>query len=177
MYSSEVYMRRAPDFFEIDELFRLQGKAQWFLQHTEDVLVQAIVLKYEIREPQSIKENAANDILATYRKMTLGRLAHVAKKEQLFPPDLLKRLDFLVAERNWLAHRMVNQNRDDMNVSSKRKILFRRLATLSEEAQRIANLIAEDLFCFCESKGIARHDIERRARRDLEKARGTAHVG
>ena len=64
-------------------------------------------------------------------------------------------LETFKVERDWLVHRSMDENGDDLYLNSDRSKLLRRLSKFSEDARRLQGLIAQELEDFVVSKGVS----------------------
>lgn len=131
-------------------LYIFVGEALSMTQHLEDCLSHSIIIK---REPRNTSRMQANGILEKYRTYTLGKAVNLAKVESLFSESIQKELKDFLTERNWLVHRSIAHNRDDLAVLSKRNSLIKRVKLITDKAMAIIRLLEEDLMDYCSSNG------------------------
>ena len=105
---------------------------------------------------------------------TLGKAVKLAKKLSLFSDDIQKSLDEVVAERNWMTHRLVLDNSDDMNSNSRRPMLFQRVENVRNLAVIAKKKIVDDAERVLVSKGASAKAINETAQQDFMKSRGLA---
>lgn len=164
--------RRSINAEELHTLFALIGKGIWHQQTVEDALHTTITLKRDVKTPGSITEEEAKTFLAQHRRKTLGQSLGVSRQAQVLSADLQKRLEHFKEERNWLVHRSVYQNGDDLYDGETRVALISRIQNFSEEANALQRLIYSELEAFCVSQGISREKIGQEAAEAIRKLRG-----
>jgi hypothetical protein len=164
--------RRQINEEELQILYSSIGKGIWHLQNLEDTLHKCITVKRDIKVRGSILPEKAEAILLGHRANTLGKSLKIAREAQLFNPELQKRLDTLKEERDWLVHRCVYQNRQDLYVEDKRLALILRIQAFSEEAMLLQKLIAKEMEDFVVSQGVDRQQIMSLAQENLRKLKG-----
>lgn len=131
-------------------LYTVLGESLCVVQILEDALSHSIVLKKT--EPDQKKE--ADDLLKKQRSYTLGMAINAIKKESLFPKSLEIELSKLLTERNWLIHKSITENKDDLKSDSRFNELFNRIKALTLKAHKLQILIELDLIEYSEKKGI-----------------------
>ena len=164
--------RRQINADELQVFFKLIGSGIWYLQHVEDALSTYITVKAEIKERGGTSAENAKLLLSKHRRNTLGTSIRFAKERQVLDPELLAMLEAFKAERDWLVHRSLHENGDDLYLNSDRHILLERLNKFSEDAKRLQGLIAEELENFVVSKGVSRKWIHQRAMSDVNRYKG-----
>ena len=145
---------------ELDEFFRLIGRGLWYLQNVEDVLSSYLTLKAKFKTPAVVSNNEIKKTLKKYRSKTLGDAIEYAKGKNLFSEDLLIQLETFNKERNWLIHRSIRKNRDDLYNLKKREVTFKRIEGFGQQAINLHRLIAHELEDFVISCGVSKEDIE-----------------
>lgn len=172
--SLNVTERRPPFGDEVGALYALIGEAVWHLQHVEDTLSVALAIKLDLKDAAlgSISQDQADTILEKRRRPTLGVAVGLAREKTIFSQQLQRSLETFLDERNWLIHRLVYQNADDMNINSRREWLLARVGRLSTEARRMQSLIGDELMQFMNDKGITKQQIVEQAQHDFLKGRG-----
>tara|TARA_B100000949_G_C14169837_1_gene402810 strand:+ start:525 stop:941 length:417 start_codon:yes stop_codon:yes gene_type:complete len=130
---SHEYKMKPANLDEIN-LYCLIGEALWMVQHLEDALSHSITLKKEVKKPYSMPLKKANELLEKYRFYTLGKAISLAKREAMYSESLLQDLGLFLSERNWLVHKCMSQNRDDMYSGTGKHKLFHRIKNVTEEA-------------------------------------------
>jgi len=146
--------------YEVDEFFRLIGRGLWYLQNVEDVLSSYLTLKAKFTTQAAVSNREIKKTLKKYRSKTLGDAIEYAKEKNLFSEDLLSQLKAFNRERNWLVHRSIRKNRDDLYNRTKREETFRRLENFGQQAMDLHRLIAHELEDFVISCGVSKEDIE-----------------
>lgn len=164
--------RRSINAEELHALFFLIGQGIWHLQTVEDALHTTITLKRDVKAPGSITEERARTFLAQHRRKTLGQSLGISRQAQVLSADLQKRLEHFKEERDWLVHRSVHQNGDDLYDDETRLALISRIRNFSKEANVLRRLIYSELEAFCVSQGISREKIGQEAAEAIIKLRG-----
>lgn len=117
-------------------------------------LEDAISHSYTMQLNPEIPKEQADNLLNKHRSAnTLGGSIKLTKKKELYPDNLHKELETLREERNWLVHKLVPYNLDDMYVESSKNELFIRIKNISNKSQTLQRAIEDDMVEFCEAKG------------------------
>lgn len=164
--------RRSINAEELHTLFTLVGQGIWYLQMMEDALHTTITLKRDVKTPKSITAEEGKICLAKHRRKTLGQSLEISRQALVLSADLQKRLEHFKEERDWLVHRSVHQNGDDLYVDEKRGALMNRIKSFSEEAKILQKLIASELEDFVVFHGVSREMIGQEATEAVRKLRG-----
>lgn len=164
--------RRQISAEELQVFFKLIGSGIWYLQHVEDALSTYITVKAEIKERSGTSADNAERLLSKHRRNTLGTSIRIAKDRQVLDTELLTMLEAFKLERDWLVHRSIDENGDDLYLNSHRPRLLRRLNKFSEDARRLQRLIAQELEDFVVSKGVSREWIHLKAMSDVNRDKG-----
>ncbi|MAU14140.1 hypothetical protein [Flagellimonas sp.] len=131
-------------------LYTILGESLCAVQILEDALSHSIVLKKT--EPD--QKNEADNLLKKQRKYTLGLAINAIKKESLFPKALGFELSNLLTERNWLIHKSITENKDDLKSDSYFEKLIERIKAITSKAHKLQISIELDLIEYSEKKGI-----------------------
>ena len=99
---------------------------------------------------------------------SIGTALRIARKAQILSPSLLDRLDKFKEERNWLVHRSLYRNGDDLYNDQKRYQVLNRLEAFSKEASCLRRLISDELIEFVERQGVSREWIENHAAHQIK---------
>jgi hypothetical protein len=164
--------RRQIDPEELHPLFALIGSAIWHLQHVENVLAATLTLKHEIKTRGSVSPEEGYRLLAKHGQNTLGKSLRIAREAELMSPGLLQRLAVFKEERDWLVHRSVREQADEIYTDEGRDATFSRIETFSSEARALHSLIASELETFVVAQGATRDWILARAHDQLAQLRG-----
>lgn len=164
--------RRPINEDELQVFFKLIGAGIWYLQHVENALNVCITVKGEIKEIGSVNAETGEGFLAKHQRNTFGTSLRIAKEMNILSVELMEQLESFKKERDWLVHKSMNQNADDLYLNSDRNLLLNRLNNFSENAQKLQNLIGKELEDFVVSKGVSREWIHKRAISDVSKKRG-----
>lgn len=130
-------------------LYILVGEAVCAVQHVEDALSHLIVLKNVT--PPSKQE--ADHLLEKHRSYTLGKAINIGEKAGLYAETLQQDLKKFLSERNWLIHKSIAQGRDEWDLNITRDQLFRRIKAITTNAQKLLQMIEEDMIEFSEANG------------------------
>lgn len=166
--------RRPINEDELQFFFMMIGSGIWYLQHVENALNTCITIKGEIKEIGGVDAEAGEAILAKHRRNTLGTSIRIAAELKVLSAELMLVLEEFKKERDWLVHRSMNQNADDLYLDSDRDALMNRLLKFSEDAKQLQKLIGKELEDFVVGKGVSREWIHKKAISDVMKKQGNA---
>lgn len=164
--------RREINDDELDVLFSLIGQSIWYLQNVEDALNTCITIKGEIKTIGSVDEKEAEKILTKHRRNTLGTSLRIATEKDILSKELLAVLYKFRDERDWLVHRSVHQNSDDLYLNSKRCTLILRIRKFTDDALVLQKLISKEIENFVVSQGVTKEWIYNHANETIRKKRG-----
>ncbi|MCX5818778.1 MAG: hypothetical protein NT047_02530 [Deltaproteobacteria bacterium] len=164
--------RRQINEEELQALFAAIGKGIWYLQYVEDVLHNYITLKRDVKVRGTVSPEKAEAILLKNRSKTLGKSLQIASDAQVLSPSLQKRLNKFKDERDWLVHRSVYQNGDDLYLEVKRVALINRIQIFSDEALLLQKLIAKEMEDFVVPQRVSREQIMHMANENMRKLKG-----
>ena len=139
---------------DVASLYCLIGEAVCMIQHLEGALSVSITLKKDVKYPHSMSMEEAEDHLKKYQSYPLGKAIQIAKKTSLYSDTLYSDLKAFLEERNWLVHKFLHHNLDDMNITSARDRLLHRIKAISSKAKMLQGTIEADLITFSESVGM-----------------------
>ena len=125
------------------------GEALLKTQMVEQALSHSITLKMN---PAETKEGA-DEILKQNQSYTLGQAIKIAIKEKLYNFSLQDDLNAFLQQRNWLVHKVICGNEEDLNGGNIKEELFHKIKAISDKAESIQTVIQYDLIDFCSSKG------------------------
>lgn len=140
---------------ELNEMFRLTGQAIWYLQQVEIGLSVSITLKGEIQKRGSVPKDKGDAILSSHFANTLGTSIRIAKKKNIYTQSFFDRLSHFKEERDWLVHRSVRLNGEDLFINEGRYKLFRRIESFTNEAVELNKAILGDLVEFVTKQGVS----------------------
>lgn len=146
---------------EITTLYGLVGRGIWHLQHVEQALVTLITIKGELKERGATSREEGEWILEKHRRSTLGTSIRIAKEKDVLSPSILEALIAFKEERDWLVHRSVHENSDDLYLENKKSSLFVRINQFSERATVLQGLAEKELEDYVVSKGVSRERLYR----------------
>lgn len=164
--------RRQISAEELHLLYALIGKAIWHLQHVEDALSTCITVKRDIKIRGAKPAAEAESILARHRSNTLGTSLRMAREASVLSRPLQERLEKFKEERDWLVHRSLHQNGEDLYEDERRYPLLDRIEAFSGEALMLQRLVAAELEEFVVSQGVNRQWIESYVAQQRKKLRG-----
>ena len=164
--------RRGMNEDELPVFFSLIGQGIWYLQHVENALNTFLTVKGDIKEIRSVSEDEGEKILSKHRRNTLGTSMRIAKEKDVLSKELVSALNTFKEERDWLVHRSMNENGDDLYLNKDRQALFERLDDFAEQARILQKMIAKELEDYVVGKGVSREWIHRRAIRDINRKKG-----
>jgi hypothetical protein len=131
-------------------LYCFVGESVCTVQHVEDALSHSIVLKK--KKPHLKSE--ADQLLEKHSSYTLGKAIKIAEQACLYPESLQQELKEFLSERNWLIHKSIAQSRDEWDLNISRERLICRIKAITTQAQKLLQLIEEDLIMFSEDNGV-----------------------
>lgn len=131
-------------------LYTFLGESLCAVQFLEDAISHSIVIKKT--EPHEKKE--ADILLKEHKKYTLGKALGIIKNESLLPKHLEIEISKLLIERNWLIHKSITDNKDELKSDLFFNMLFERIKALTQKAKTLQISIEQDLIEYCEKKGI-----------------------
>lgn len=165
-------MRRQANPEELNALYTLIGASIWQLQNVEDALDTYITLKADVKIRGSMSPEQAEEILKKHRRNTLGTSLKISKSSCVLSALLQERAERFKEERDWLVHRSVYNNGEDLYVDETRYALMKRIRTFTEEAQTLQRLIASELEEFVVSQGVDREWVAKEAEKRINKLKG-----
>jgi hypothetical protein len=133
---------------ELGDFYRRIGAALCHLQYFEDVLVTFLTMKiiHEHRcAGRTVTIRDAQTLLADKRRMlTLGPLVDSCISKKIIRPEHQGRIKAFKGERDWLVHRSMVENGDDLYVSAARDAVFSRITAIQEEAISLKKVTLTD---------------------------------
>lgn len=130
-------------------LYCFLGEALLKTQMVEQALNHSITLKMN---PAETKERA-EEFLKQNQSYTLGHAIKIAIKEKLYNSSLQEVLNDFLQQRNWLVHKVICGNEEDLNAGNIKEELFHKIKFVSDKAESIQREIEYDLIDFCSSQG------------------------
>lgn len=164
--------RRGMSEDELSLFFSLIGQGIWYLQHVENALNTFLTVKGDIKEIRSVSKDEGEKMLSKHRRNTLGTSMRIAKEKNVLGEELMSALNTFKEERDWLVHRSMNGNGDDLYLNKDRQALFERLDEFVEQARGLQKMIAKELEDYVVGKGVSREWIRRRAILDINRKKG-----
>jgi hypothetical protein len=151
---------------ELEDFYRRIGGAVWHLQYLEDILINFLVLKivHERRcAGDTINMPEAQALLAEKRRLTLGPLIESCTSKKIISRELARRFEVFKTERHWLVHRSMIEDGDDLYVDATRHTVFRRVASIQEEARSLGHILFQDLQAWITKHGVDMNRVNRQA--------------
>ena len=130
-------------------LYCFLGEALLKTQLVEQALSHSITLKMN---PAETKERA-DDFLKQNQRYTLGQAIKIAIKEKLYDLSIQNELKAFLQQRNWLIHKVICGNEEDLNAGNIKEELFHKIKSISDEAENIQRMIEYDLIDYCSTRG------------------------
>jgi len=130
-------------------LYCFIGEALLKTQMVEQALSHSVTLKMN---PTETKERA-DEFLKQNQSYTLGHAIKIAIKAKLYNLSLQDALIDFLRQRNWLVHKVICGNEEDLNIGNIKEELFDKIKSVSNEAESIQRAIEHDLIDFCSSQG------------------------
>ncbi len=130
-------------------LYCFLGEALLKTQMVEQALSYSITLKMN---PAETKERA-DEFLKQNQGYTLGHAIKIGIKEKLYNSLLQDELKDFLQQRNWLVHKVICGNEEDLNAGNVKEELFHKIKDISDKAENIQRVLEYDLIDFCSSKG------------------------
>jgi uncharacterized FlgJ-related protein len=149
---------------EASEFYRLLGRALWAIGHFEYRLVHIIVVVF--KSPYSSRK-AVDDALEKEFDKTLGELLKEFRRFCDIAPDVDERLDKFKSERNWLCHRIYQQNHTNLFNHVKLESLFLRLEVFKRESTELNDIFDQIFNQWRMKKKISDEEMESRIKSTL----------
>lgn len=130
-------------------LYCFLGEALLKTQMAEQALSHSITLKMN---PTETKERA-DEFLKQNQSYTFGHAIKIAIKEKLYDSPLQDALNDFLHQRNWLVHKVICGNEQDLSEGNVKEELFQKIKSVSNNAENIQRMIEYDLIDFCSSQG------------------------
>ncbi len=156
-------LKRAERLAEIN---RNVGATLWELQELESSCAKCFFLIAQATV--GMGEEAGDQLLNKALGKTFGRTIYLFKEEEILPADLVRKLESLLKDRNWLVHSSRLDSRGAIYSDGKTTDLVTRLkgiADLSTETHGEIATLAEN---FVQKAGVPLTDIDRIAQDLLE---------
>lgn len=148
-------MRRQISEDELATLYHDIGACIWQMQYLEDALHTFLTMKVELKEPGKVPAKEAMAFLAKHRRATLGTSIRIAETNNALPQELIDQLLVLKEERDWLVHRSMHQDGENLYTDSGRDTIFMRLSVLQDGITRLKTEIVKEIEMLCSSHGLS----------------------
>ncbi len=169
-------MRRQITASELHDLYHAIGGALWYLQYLEDVLVKFLATKaLHARRAggAAVRMRDADEVIARMqRTMTLGKLIQDGGAEGVIRNECLERFRAFKVERDWLVHRSMVENGDDLYLDATREAVFGRIEAIRNEAASLKQIIVEDLESWMAAHGIDVAAAQRQGEQEIRRLKG-----
>lgn len=160
----------------IIEFYSLIGEAVWQLQNLEEALNVLILVKNDLKVINKFTKDESDEILNKYKLNTFGSSIKIAEKNCLISNEFLNKLKTLNNERNWLIHKLVYKNRQDVYHSASRIKLFSRIKSFSLDIRKLHNLLGKEIENYAISVGVDPAYIEVESKRILSNLRNNTFI-
>lgn len=165
-------MRRQISADELATLYHDIGACIWHMQYLEDVLHTFLTMKVELKEPGKVPAKEAMALLAKHRRATLGTSIRTAENNNALPQELIDQLRLLKEERDWLVHRSMHQDGENLYTDIGRDTIFTRLSVLQDGITRLKTEIVKEVEIFCSGHGLSATQANSLAERQIAALRG-----
>jgi uncharacterized protein YutE (UPF0331/DUF86 family) len=145
----------------LGELLARVGYAFWQLAECEDAVAAYLVTR--LKATKGMGQSAGEALMADARRRTFGSLVSELREAGALESSTQDRLDKLVTERNWLAHRAKRESRGIVFDDVAYRNLSLRLESISDEASSVLKLVGDQLLEYVSSKGVDMSAAEREA--------------
>ena len=167
-------MRRQMNSEELEALYSAVGKCIWHIQYLEDVLHTYLAMKVDLRDQAPVSEEKAYEILSKHRRANLGTALGTAEKHNVLPSTLLSDLRIMKEERDWLVHRSMHQDGDNLYTDHGRTMVFQRIEHLMLSSISLKKALILEVDKFCESRGISTAKAAALAKQQVRRRSGEA---
>ncbi|MFC0778678.1 hypothetical protein [Flavobacterium sp. HJSW_4] len=130
-------------------LYCFLGEALSKTQLVEQALSYSITLKMNSKETKE----KADECLKQNQGYTLGKAINIAISDNLYNLSLQDELNAFLQQRNWLIHKVIIGNEEDLNAGNIKDELLHKIKNISDKAESIQRALQYDLIDFCSSKG------------------------
>lgn len=145
----------------LGELLARVGDAFWQLAECEDAVAACLVTK--LKATKGMGQRAGKALMADARRRTFGSLVSELREAGALESGTQDRLDKLVLERNWLAHRANRESRVIIFDDIAYRNFSLRLEAISDEASSVLKLVGDRLLEYVSSRGVDVSVAEREA--------------
>lgn len=145
----------------LSALLQRVGYAVWQLAECEDALAHWVVIA--LRSTQGIGDEAAEPIVSKAQRRTFGQLMSELRDAEILDPELVRRIEALVQERNWLVYHAKRENRGVLNDPDRFDSLVARITEIADEATALQGTLGSELEEYVVRKGVDRRRIDEEA--------------
>lgn len=145
------------------ELLARVGYAFWQLAECEDAVATYLVTR--LKATKGMGQSAGEALMEDARRRTFGSLVSELREAGALESSTQDRLDKLVSERNWLAHRAKRESRGVIFDDVAYRSLSLRLESISDEASSVPKLVGDQMLEYVSSKRVDMSAAEREAAR------------
>lgn len=146
----------------LNEIHRRIGHALWLLQELEAVAASHFALVAQAQRGMGL--TAGNALIENAQNKTFGVTVARLAKAGLVTPELQRRLDQLLRERNWLVHNSRATSRNAIHHQAATMKLLARLERIVEESLALLKEIAVLTERFVKKHGVTEEQIREGAR-------------
>lgn len=143
----------------LGELLARVGYAFWQLAEWEDAVAAYPVTR--LKATRGMGLGAGEALMEDARRRTFGSLVSELREAGTLESRTQARLDMLVTERNWLAHRAKRESRGIIFDDVAYRKMSLRLESISDEASSVLKLVGNQLLEYISSKGVDMSAAER----------------
>ncbi len=141
------------------------GFAVWQLQELEWALASLLVLR--VKAKRGIGKDDMGNLFSAVEKRTFGSLLKELCATGVLKADFAKRLETILADRNWLIHRSRHESRGVLTSPVKFATLITKIRAISNEALFLLKHIGQIAEEYVIQSGVSMDFIDREAERLL----------
>jgi len=145
------------------------GFALWQIQELESAAANYFVLLVQAQKGMGLE--AGNLLIENAKKKTFGNTVRRLAEARLLTPELERRLNDLLAERNWLVHNSRTASRSAPYNDAAATKLLARLDAIAQQALALLKEIGELIERFAKTHGTTEQYIAETSKRLLEEWR------
>jgi hypothetical protein len=144
-------------------VFQSIGKAIWHAQHFEGAISGFIVLCLKL--PPSRDAAEIDEVVESLDKKTMGALIAELRcgRKNAATSEFEQRVYRLLDERNWLVHKSLQTNGNDIYDETKALTLIQRIEAFADECLALQTAFGEHVIVWMESQGFTREEIDAEA--------------
>ena len=139
-----------PTSEQINTLYRLIGEAVCAVQILEDALSHSMAIRKTAPGSKNLEQG--DKTLKKYRRLTLGQAIKKAISEDVYTDWLQNELKNFLSERNWLIHKCIPENIDDIEAGIGTDRLFMRIHAVARTANWLQQAVEVDMMNFASTR-------------------------